>query len=113
MKPEQKTEVPLEVAVTQVVNVEPVAQPVVELPVQKPISTVKHIFDYTSTDLDPFEIFKEEVDNQLSEVGEYFDIAGKKHSTLIACLKQNQYYIDLAYANAVVDISNKLIKDKE
>ena len=113
MKPEQKTEVPLEVAVTQVVEMQPVSNPVINVSAEKPVSTVKHIFDYTSTDLNPFEMFKEEVDVQLSEVGEYFDISGKSHSTLLACLKQNQLFIDLAYANAVVDISNKLIKDKE
>lgn len=113
MKPEQKTEIPLEVAVTTVVEVQPVSNPVINVSAEKPVSTIKHIFDYTSTDLNPFEMFKEEVDVQLSEVGEYFDISGKSHSTLLACLKQNQLFIDLAYANAVVDISNKLIKDKE
>ena len=72
------------------------------------------IYYYTSKDLNNFEIFKEDVDKHLSEVGEYYDVAGRTHKTLIACLKANQYLIDLAYANAVVDIvSVKLEQGKK
>lgn len=104
--------IPVEVAETPAVKtVEVITKPVV---VEE--SIVLHIptvFDYTSTDLDKFEMFKEQVNIHLSEVGEYFDISGKVHSTLMACLKQNQFYIDVAYAQAVVEISTDLLKDKE
>jgi hypothetical protein len=113
VKPEQKVEIPLTVAVTEDVKVDPIVEPVIEVQSKKPANAYKNVFDYTSTDLDPFEMFKDKVDEHLSETGDYFDISGKSHSTLLACLKQNQYYIDLAYANAVVDISNDLIKGKK
>lgn len=109
--PSKKIEIPIQVAESKPVTVQPIVEPVEQVLVVRNNPNTIHY--YTSQDLDKFEMFKDSVDEQLSEIGAYYDISGKCHTTLIACLKANQYMIDLAYANAVVDISNKLLKGKK
>lgn len=102
----------------QIAEAEPIA--IVEQEVQQQVvqpTAVRNdrnsIHYYTSKEFDTLEMFKDLVDEKLSEVGNYIDIAGKSHTTLISCLKQNQLYIDLAYGHAVVDITTKLVEDKK
>ena len=113
LAPKQKIEIPTTIATVETVPVIEIVDTVQSLNLQVSKNDCNSIYHYTSNDLNGLAMFKDAVDKELSEIGVYFDIAGKSHPTLIACLKQNQLYIDIAYGQAVKDITSKLLEDKK
>lgn len=73
---------------------------------QKTIKCREFISDFVSEDVSKFKVLSQDIEELLSEQqGEYIDISGIKHTSLLACLKANQLFIDTAYLRAFVQVS--------
>lgn len=84
----------------------------IKLNVQAP-SPDRNIFDYASKEVtEPFAIFKDHVNTLLNEKGDFVDISGYRHSTLLDCLNRNQLLLDISVAQAVLTTSKTILKEK-
>lgn len=115
VKPEQTKKQP-EVIVESVALVEVAKQEPVQVSsktktkapkktLMKDGSTVKSrsvLTDFVDVDTSSFYCINKTINDIANDIqGEFTDIQGRKHTSLVACLKANQYYTDLMYLNLV------------
>lgn len=93
------------VETVEVKQPEPKASKTVKKSLMKDGSTVKSnsvLTDFVNVDTTSFDVVNKTIDDIANEIeGEFTDIKGCKHTSLIACLKANQIFTDLLYLDLV------------
>lgn len=93
------------VETVEVKQPEPKASKTVKKSLMKDGSTVKSnsvLTDFVNVDTTSFDVVNKTIDDIANEIeGEFTDIKGCKHKSLIACLKANQIFTDLLYLDLV------------
>lgn len=93
------------VETVEVTQPKPKTSKTVKKSLMKDDSTVKSnsvLTDFVNVDITSFDAVNKTIDDIANEIeGEFTDIKGYKHTSLIACLKANQIFTDLLYLDLV------------
>lgn len=93
------------VETVEVTHPKPKTSKTVKKSLMKDDSTVKSnsvLTDFVNVDTTSFDAVNKTIDDIANEIeGEFTDIKGYKHTSLIACLKANQIFTDLLYLDLV------------